>query len=125
MRALWIASARANDGLGVVRDGGVVGVGLGRCGERGTICGFVGFVVEDDTCEIVFSLFAVIWDGEEEGIKRFFKAYQVIVSRLTVDGSKMILRFTEVGQDVFWGHVGNVVKGAGVEPDDDEAKLVY
>jgi len=44
---------------------------------------------------------------------------------LTVDGGKLILRFAEVGQDVFWGHVGNVVKGAGVEPEVDEAKLVY
>ena len=51
MSALWIASARANDGLGVVQDGGVVGAELGWCGERGTVCDFVGFVVEDDTCE--------------------------------------------------------------------------
>ena len=75
MRALWIASARANDGLGVVRDGGVVGSGLGRYGERGTVCGFVGFVVEDDTGKIVFPVFAIVRNGEEEGIKRFFEAY--------------------------------------------------
>jgi len=34
------------------------------------------------------------------------------------------LRLVEVGQDVFWCHVGKGVKGAGVGPDVDEAKLV-
>ena len=51
--------ARANDGLSVVRDGGVVGSGLGRYGERGTVCGFVGFVVEDDNCEAgIFTIYS-------------------------------------------------------------------
>ena len=35
------------------------------------------------------------------------------------------MRLVEVGQDVFWCQVGKGVKGAGVEPDVDEAKLVY
>jgi len=42
-----------------------------------------------------------------------------------IDGSKLILRVIEVGQDVFWGHVGDEGKGAGVEPEVDETKLVY
>jgi len=49
----------------------------------------------------------------------------VIVGRLMIDGSKLILRFIEVRQDVFWGHVGDEGKGAGAEPDVDKAKLVY
>ena len=39
-----------------------------------------------------------------------------------IDGSKLILRVIEVGQDVFWGHVGDE---ADVEPEVDEFKLVY
>jgi len=48
--------------------------GLGRYGEGDTVYVFVCFVVEDDTGEIVFSTFAVVGDGEKEGIKCFFKA---------------------------------------------------
>jgi len=73
----------------------------------------------------VFPTFIVVGGSEEEGIKYFFEADFVIVGRLLVDGSKLILRFTEVSQDVFWGHVGDEGKGAGVGPDVDEAKLVY
>ncbi len=42
-----------------------------------------------------------------------------------VDGDKLILCFVEVSQGIFWDHVNNGGKGAGVEPDDDETKLVY
>ena len=83
--------ACANDGLGVVRDGGIVGSGLGRYGERGTVYVFVCFVVEDDTGEIVFSTFA------------------------------MGTSIAEVGQDVFLGHFGDGGKEAGVEPDVERA----
>jgi len=49
----------------------------------------------------------------------------VVITNLHVDGSKLILRFVEFSQDVFWGHVGGEGKGAGVEPDVDKTKLVY
>ena len=41
--------ARADDGLGVVRDGCIVGSGFGGYGEWGAVCCFVCFVVEDGT----------------------------------------------------------------------------
>jgi len=41
-----------------------------------------------------------------------------------IDGSKLISCVIKVCQDVFWGHVGDEGKGAGVEPEVDEFKLV-
>ena len=73
----------------------------------------------------MFSTFAIVRDGKEEGIKCFFKADLVIVGGLMIDGSKLILRVIEGGQGVFWGHVGDEDKGADVEPEVDEFKLVY
>ena len=67
--------ASANYGFGVVRNGGVICARLSRYGERGTVYVFVCFVVEDDTGEVVFPIFAVVGDGEEEGIKCFLEAY--------------------------------------------------
>jgi len=55
----------------------------------------------------VFSTFTIVVDGEEEGIKYFFEADKVIVGRLMIDGSKLILCFIEVSQDIFWDHVGD------------------
>ena len=48
-----------------------------------------------------------------------------VAGRLMIDGSKLILRVIEVGQDVFWGHVGDEAKGADVEPAMRVKELIW
>ncbi len=57
----------------------------------------------------MFFTFAVVGGGEKGGggVKVFLQGALSHVGKLTVDGNRLILRFAEVRQDVFWGHVGD------------------